>query len=56
MRRIASTTLFSTFGTSNRALAQGAHDWGMWFGTLIALAVAVVLVALVFALARKLKR
>jgi uncharacterized protein involved in cysteine biosynthesis len=44
------------FRTSSPALAQGVHDWGMWFGTLVVIAVVALLVALVVALVRRFRR
>ena len=56
MRRLASAAVFWTVATPGSAWAQGMHDWGMWFCTLLMIAVAAVLVGLGFALVRRLKR
>ena len=56
MRRFAPAVVFSTVAASGSAWAQGMHDWGMWFGTLLMIAVAGVLVGLGVVLVRSLKR
>ena len=43
-------------GASSRACAQGAHDWGMWFGTLLVIGGAAGLVFFLITLVRWLKR
>lgn len=56
MRSVSLAALFWTFVASSCALAQGAHDWAMWFGTLVIIAVAAVLVSFLIALVRWFKR
>jgi hypothetical protein len=42
--------------TLNFATAQGLEDWGMWFGTIILIGGAALLVTLLIALIRWLRR
>ena len=43
-RILAPAILFWTFGSLSRAWAQGMHDWGMWFGTLLVVGAVATLV------------
>lgn len=42
--------------TLNSAAAQGMHDWGMWFETMILIGGAALLISLLIALIRWLRR
>lgn len=52
MRNIALASLLWTVGSSSCAEAEAMHDWGMWFGTLVMIAVLAALVAFVVGLVR----
>ena len=56
MRSTRCVFLICASVTSNSACAQGMHDWGMWFGTVLIIGVAALLVAVLIALIRLLKR
>ena len=57
LRRIlAPVILFWTFGSSSHAWAQGTHDWGMWFCTLVVIAAVAALIFLLITLVRWLMR
>jgi len=55
-RTLAPVILFWFVGSSSRACAQGAHDWGMWFGTLLVIGGVAGLVFFLITLVRWLKR
>ena len=55
-RTLAAVILFWTFGSFTHACAQGMHDWGMWFGTLLVIGAVAALVFFLIALVRWLKR
>ena len=44
--------LFWTFGSSSHAWAQGTHDWGMWFCTLLVIGAVAALIFLLITLVR----
>ena len=57
LRRIlAPVILFWTFGSSSHAWAQGTHDWGMWFCTLVVIGALAALVFFLITLVRWLMR
>ena len=54
-RTLAPVILYWFVGSLNRACAQGAHDWGMWFGTLLFIGGAVGFILFLITLVRWLK-
>jgi hypothetical protein len=54
-RTLAPVILYWFVGSLNRACAQGAHDWGMWFGTLLFIGGAVGFILFLIMLVRWLK-
>ena len=49
---LAPVIMFWTFGSSARAWAQGMHDWGMWFCTLLVIGAVAALIFLLIILVR----
>ena len=54
-RTLAPVILYWFVGSLNRACAQGAHDWGMWFGTLLFIGGAVGFILFLIMLVRWLR-
>jgi hypothetical protein len=56
MRSATRTFAVCALVTPKAVSAQGMDDWGMWFGTLIIIAVPTALVAVLICLIRRLRR
>ena len=55
-KTLGSVVLFWIFASTRCAWAQGVHDWGMWFGTLVVIGAVAALVFILITLVRWLMR